>query len=133
MAWPITEGRSASAHISEPSCGKSMPSPATCHAISSQEAPEDHSAPQGQECFVNVLPLLVPHPQSPELIQPSEGPFDHPAPSPQPAAMFGVALREKRDDVSVTQGHNHGRPMSSQDDGVGVPALLARSSSVWPL
>jgi hypothetical protein len=52
---------------------------------------------------MNVSPLFVAHPQSPELVQPSEGPFDHPAPSPQPAAMLGVALRKKRDDVSVTQ------------------------------
>jgi hypothetical protein len=61
------------------------------------------SAPEGQECLVNVHPLLVAHAQSPELVQPSEGPFDHPAPSPQSAAMFGIALRKKRDDVSVTQ------------------------------
>jgi hypothetical protein len=48
-------------------------------------------------------PLFVAHPQSPELVQPSEGPLDHPSPSPQSAAMFRVALREKRDDASVTQ------------------------------
>ena len=47
--------------------------------------------------------------------------------------MFGVALREKRDDVSVTQGHNHGRPMSSQDDGVGVPASAALGGVGLPL
>ena len=29
--------------------------------------------------------------------------FDHPAPQAQSAAMFGVALRQKRDDSSVTQ------------------------------
>ena len=40
---------------------------------------------------------------APELIQPSKGPFDHPAPQAQSAAMFGVALRQKRDDSSVTQ------------------------------
>jgi hypothetical protein len=75
----------------------------TCHPITSQEAPADQSAPQGQERLVSVCPLFVAHPQSPELIQPSEGPFDHPAPSPQSAAVFGVALRKKRDDASVTQ------------------------------
>jgi len=63
----------------------------------------DQSAPQGQECLVNVGPLFVAHPQSPELIQPSESPFDHPSPSPQSAAMLGVALRKKRDDASVAQ------------------------------
>jgi len=52
---------------------------------------------------VNVHPLFVAHAQSPELVQPSEGPFDHPAPSPQSAAMFGIALRKKRVDASVTQ------------------------------
>ena len=52
---------------------------------------------------MNVRPPFVTHPQSPELVQPSEGPFDHPAPSPQSAAVFGVALRKKRDDASVTQ------------------------------
>jgi len=52
---------------------------------------------------VNVRPLFVAHAQSPELIQPSEGPFDYPSPSPQPATMFGVALRKKRDDVADAQ------------------------------
>jgi hypothetical protein len=52
---------------------------------------------------MDLCPLLVAHAQSPELVQPSEGPFDDPAPSPQSAAMFGIALRKKRDDVSVTQ------------------------------
>ncbi len=73
------------------------------YPISSQEAPADQSATQGQERLVNVCPLFVTHPQSPELVQPSEGPFDHPAPSPQSAAVFGVALRKKRSDASVSQ------------------------------
>jgi hypothetical protein len=52
---------------------------------------------------VNIRPLFVSNPQPPELIQPSEGPFDYPSPSPQPATMFGVALRKKRDDVADAQ------------------------------
>jgi len=52
---------------------------------------------------VNVCPFFVSNPQPPELIQPSEGPFDYPAPLPQSATMFGVPLREKRDDASATQ------------------------------
>ena len=52
---------------------------------------------------MNVSPLFVAHPQPPELIQPGEGPFDYPSPSPQSAAMFGVAFRQKRHDASVTQ------------------------------
>src|SRR5438128_5315568 len=48
-------------------------------------------------------PLFVSNPQPPELIQPSEGPFDYPSPSPQPATMFGVALRKKRGDVADAQ------------------------------
>jgi hypothetical protein len=52
---------------------------------------------------VNVCPLFVAHAQSPELIQPSEGPLDYPSPSPQPAAMFGVALREPRHNPAGTQ------------------------------
>ena len=73
------------------------------HQIDSQKAPADQSAPQGQECLVNVRPFFVAHAQTPELIQPSEGPFDHPSPSSQSAAMFGVALRKKRDDAAGTQ------------------------------
>ena len=53
--------------------------------------------------LVNVRPLFVSNPQPPELIQPSKSPFDHPSPSPQPATMFGVALRKKRDDVADAQ------------------------------
>ena len=71
--------------------GKAEFQPATQSARRKRQQIRAH--PQGHECFVNVRPLFVAHPQSPELIQPSEGPFDHPAPSPQPAAMFGVALR----------------------------------------
>jgi hypothetical protein len=52
---------------------------------------------------VNVRPLFVAHAQATKLIQPGEGPFHNPPPSSQPAAVFGVALREKRDDASVTQ------------------------------
>ncbi len=52
---------------------------------------------------MDLGPLLVAHAQPPELIQPSEGAFHHPASSAQPAAMCGVALCQKRDDVSATQ------------------------------
>jgi len=52
---------------------------------------------------VKVCPFFVAHAQSPKLIQPSERPLDDPAPLPQSATMFGVALRKKRDDASVTQ------------------------------
>lgn len=52
---------------------------------------------------MKVRPFFVAHAQSPELIQPSEGPFYHPSPSAQPAAVFGVAHRKKRNDASVTQ------------------------------
>ena len=52
---------------------------------------------------MNVGPFLVANAQPPELIQPSERPFHHPTPSTQPAAVFGVALRKKGDDASVTK------------------------------
>ena len=52
---------------------------------------------------MNVSPPFVANAQSSELIQPCEGPFHDPAPSTQPAAVFGVALRKKGDDASVTQ------------------------------
>ena len=66
------------------------------HPIDLQEAPADQSTPQGQECLVNVRPLFVAHPQTPELVQPSEGPFDYPPPSAQSTAMLGVSLRKQR-------------------------------------
>jgi hypothetical protein len=49
---------------------------------------------------MDVRPLLVAHPESPELVQ---GPFHNPAPSPQSAAMFGVALREPGHNAASTQ------------------------------
>ena len=52
---------------------------------------------------MNVRPLFVAHAQAPELIQPGEGSLHHPSPSAQSAAMFRVALRQKRDDASITQ------------------------------
>jgi hypothetical protein len=65
---------------------------------------------------MDLGPLLVAHAQPPELIQPSEGAFHHTAPSAQPAAMCGVALRQKRDDVSATQ---------TFPDGLGVITAVA--------
>ena len=52
---------------------------------------------------MNVGPFLVANAQPPELIQPSERPFHHPSPSTESTAVFGVALRKKRGDASVTQ------------------------------
>jgi hypothetical protein len=52
---------------------------------------------------VNVRPLFVANAQSPKLIEPSERPLHDPTPSAQPAAMFGVALRKKGDDVADAQ------------------------------
>ena len=52
---------------------------------------------------MNVRPFFVAHAQSPKLIQPGERPLHDPSPSPQSATMFGVALRKKRHDASVTQ------------------------------
>jgi hypothetical protein len=73
----------------------------SCAAFKS--IPADQSTTQGQECLVKVRPFFVAQAQSPELIQPSERPLDDPAPSAQSAAMFGVALRKKRDNASLTQ------------------------------
>ena len=70
---------------------------------SREKVPTDEGTTERQESLVNVSPLFVAHPQSPELIQPREGAFDYPAPASQPAAMFSVALRKKREDASVTQ------------------------------
>jgi hypothetical protein len=52
---------------------------------------------------VNVRPFFVAHAQSPELILPGERPLHDPAPSAQPATVFCVALRKKRDDASFPQ------------------------------
>ena len=52
---------------------------------------------------MNVRAFFVAHAQSPELIQPSERPLHDPAPSAQSATMFCIALRQMRDDESVTQ------------------------------
>jgi hypothetical protein len=52
---------------------------------------------------VHVWPFLIAYAETAKLIQPCEGTFHDPAPSPEPAAMFSVALRKKREDASVTQ------------------------------
>jgi hypothetical protein len=39
----------------------------------------------------------------PGIVMPRECPLDYPSPSPQPAAMFSVALREPRHDAAGTQ------------------------------
>jgi hypothetical protein len=91
-----------------------------------QIAPADQSTSQGEKGLVNVGPLFVAHAQSPELIQPGEGSLHHPAPSPQSAAMFGVALRKKRDDASVTQ---------TLPDRLGVITTVAQyavRTMAWP-
>ena len=52
---------------------------------------------------MDVGSFLVSDAQSPKLIEPSECPLDDPTPSSQSASMFGVALREQRQDVPVAQ------------------------------
>ena len=52
---------------------------------------------------MKIRSFFVAHAQSPELIQPGEGSLHDPPPLAQPAAVFGVALRKKRGDASVTQ------------------------------
>jgi hypothetical protein len=83
---------------------------------------------------VNVCPLFVAQPQSEGLIQPTEGTFDHPAPSPQSAANIRCcASRAKAqsgghaDLAGLTQHHNHGRLVRSQDDGVTMGRVMNMS------
>jgi len=52
---------------------------------------------------MDVGSFLITDAQSPKLIEPSERPLDDPTPSAQSTSMFGVALREKRDDVAANQ------------------------------
>ncbi len=52
---------------------------------------------------MNVRPLFVANAQAAKLIEPGEGSFHDPPPLAQSAAVFGVALRKKRDDASATQ------------------------------
>ena len=68
-----------------------------------ESVPAEESAGQGQKRLVYVCPFLIANSQAAELIQPSECPLHYPAPSPQPTAMFGVALRKKRHDMSAPQ------------------------------
>jgi hypothetical protein len=71
--------------------------------VRQQKVPAEEGTRQGEKRLVYVSPLFIANAQPPELIQPSEGPLDYPALSAQPAAMFGVALGKKRDDVAGTQ------------------------------
>ena len=68
-----------------------------------QEVPADQGTPEGQKCLMDVSTFFVPHAQATKLIQPRKGSFHDPPPSSQTAAVFSVALRKKRHDVSATQ------------------------------
>ena len=52
---------------------------------------------------MDIGSFLVADAQSAKLIEPSKGPLHDPPPPAQSAAVFGVALRKKRDDASATQ------------------------------
>jgi hypothetical protein len=52
---------------------------------------------------MNVVPLFIPHPQAPLMEEPIKGGFHHIAVLPQPAAMFGVALRDPGCHSALTQ------------------------------
>ena len=52
---------------------------------------------------MDVGPLFIAHAQAAKLIEPGEGWFHDLPPLAQSAAVFGVALRKKRDDVAGTQ------------------------------
>lgn len=66
---------------------------------------------------MDVGSFLIADAQSPKLIEPGKGPLDDPAPSAQSTSMFGVALREKRDDVAGNQ---------TLADGLGIIAPVAQ-------
>ena len=51
---------------------------------------------------MDVSSFLITDAQSAKLIEPGERPLHDPPPSAQSAAMFGVALGKKRDDVAGT-------------------------------
>jgi hypothetical protein len=52
---------------------------------------------------MNVCPLFVANAQAAKMIEPGEGSFHDPPPLAQSAAVFGVALRKKRNDASAKQ------------------------------
>jgi hypothetical protein len=65
--------------------------------------PTDQGAPQRQEGFVDVGPLIVPHAEAPKLIQPGKCALHYPAPPSQPTAMLRSADGHQRENVAGSQ------------------------------
>src|SRR5215207_6357439 len=68
-----------------------------------ESAPADHRVRQMHQRLVNVIPLLVAHPQAAEALLPTQRPLDHPAIATQPDAAFDAAPREARRDAPLAQ------------------------------
>jgi hypothetical protein len=96
----------------------------TRYSIDSQETPADQSTPPRTRMPRECPPAFRSAPQSPKLTQPSEGPFDHPRHRPIRCHIRCCASRAQAqcgwhaDLAGLTQHHNHGRLVRSQDDGV---------------
>ena len=52
---------------------------------------------------MDVCPLFIANTQATKLIQPGEGSFHHPAPSSRSAAVFGITLCQKSQNMSGAQ------------------------------
>lgn len=68
-----------------------------------ESAPADHCVRQMYQRLVNVIPLLVAHPQAAEPLLPTNRPLDHPTVATQPHAALDPAPREARRDAPLAQ------------------------------
>src|SRR5215207_5558979 len=99
-----------------------------------ESAPTDHGVRQVYQRLVDVVPLLVPHPQAAEPLLPANRPLDHPPVASQPHAALDAAPRDSRRDAPLTQCSPQ-RPVVIRLVGVQLLGALARASALathWP-
>src|SRR5215207_1594006 len=94
-----------------------------------ESAPTDHRIRQMHQRLVNVIPLLVAHPQAAEALLPAQRPLDHPAVATQPDATLDAAPREARRDAPLAQPLPQG-PIVIRLVGVQLRGAPARATTL---
>lgn len=94
-----------------------------------ESAPTDHRVRQMHQRFVDVISLLISHPQAAEAWLPANRPLDHPAVAAQPHAALDSAPRDSWRDASLAQ-RGPQRPVVIRLVGVHLLRALARAAAL---
>ena len=88
-----------------------------------QRLPANQRAPEGEECLVDVGPLVIPHAQAAKLTEPGKRALHDPPPPAQATPVLGAAHGQQGHDVASSK---------ATPNGSRVVAAIPEHT-VWPL